>query len=65
MGQQGPSGRHPSLAPPQPPGGPSKLSDQQRGQLPKLLARGPAAFGFCGEVWTRGRVAQVIEQEFV
>ncbi len=47
-----------------PPGGRSKLSDQQRGQLPELLARGPAAFGFCGEVWTRGRVAQVIEQEF-
>ena len=55
----------PALRHHKPPGGPSKLSDQQRGQLPELLARGPAAFGFCGEVWTRGRVAEVIEQEFV
>ncbi len=47
-----------------PPGGPSKLSDEQRGQLPGLLGRGPAAYGFCGEVWTRRRVGQVIEQEF-
>ena len=47
-----------------PPGGPSKLSDEQRGQLPELLGRGPAAYGFYGEVWTRRRVAQVIEQEF-
>ena len=55
----------PALRHHKPPGGPSKLSDQQRGQLPELLARGPAAFGFCEEVWTQGRVAQVIEQEFV
>ena len=47
-----------------PPGGPSKLSDRQRGQLPELLSRGPAAFGFSGEVWTRRRIAQVIEREF-
>ena len=47
-----------------PPGGPSKLSDQQRGQLLELLSRGPAAFGFSGEVWTRHRIAQVIESEF-
>lgn len=46
-----------------PPGGPCQLSDQQRAQLPELLARGPVAFGFSGEVWTR-RVAQVIAQEF-
>ena len=47
-----------------PPGGPSKLSDEQRGQLPGMLGRGPLAYGFYGEVWTRRRVAQVIEQEF-
>ncbi len=46
------------------PGGQPKLNDRQRGQLPELLARGPAAYGFGGEVWTRGRVGQVIEQEF-
>ena len=46
------------------PGGQPKLNDQQRGQIPELLTRGPAAFGFSREVWTRGRVAQVIEREF-
>ena len=46
------------------PGGRPKLNDGQRGQLPGLLARGPGAYGFSGEVWTRGRVAQVIEREF-
>ena len=46
------------------PGGPGKLSQEQRGQIPGLLAQGPAAFGFCGEIWTRRRVAWVIQQEF-
>ena len=46
------------------PGGMPKLNVQQREQIPELLTRGPAAFGFSGEVWTRGRVAQAIEQEF-
>ena len=45
-------------------GGVPKLDAPQRAQLPALLARGPAAFGFAGEIWTRPRVAQVIEQEF-
>ena len=47
-----------------PPGGPSQLSGQQRAQLPELLTRRPAAFGFCGEIWTWRRVAQVIKIEF-
>ena len=47
-----------------PPGGQSKLNGAQLAQLPGLLERGAAAFGFCGEIWTRGRVAQVIEGEF-
>ena len=47
-----------------PPGGQSKLNGAQLARLPGLLERGPAAFGFCGEIWTRGRVAQVIEGEF-
>ena len=46
------------------PGRSSKLDPQQRDQLPELLARGPSAFGFSGEIWTRRRVAQVIEEEF-
>ena len=54
----------PALRRRQHPGGQPKLNDQQRGQIPELLTRGPAAFGFNGEVWTRGRVAQVIEREF-
>ena len=47
-----------------PPGGQSKLNGAQLARLPRLLERGPSAFGFCGEIWTRGRVAQVIEVEF-
>lgn len=47
-----------------PPGGPSKLSHRQLARLPELLRRGPAAFGFSGEIWTRRRVAQVIQREF-
>ena len=44
-----------------PPGGVPKLRARQRAQLP---ARGPAACGFAGEIWTPPRVAQVIEQEY-
>jgi transposase len=29
-----------------------------------LLARGPEAYGFRGDVWTRARVRAVIKQEF-
>ena len=47
-----------------PPGSRSKLSQEQRTRLPELLAQGAAAFGFCGEIWTRRRVARVIEREF-
>ena len=47
-----------------PPGGRPKLNDAQLAQLPELLERGPGAFGFCGEIWTRRRVVQVIEREW-
>ena len=40
------------------------MDDRQRERLPELLAQGPAAYGFSGEVWTRNRVVRVIEQEF-
>jgi transposase len=46
------------------PGAPSRLSEEQRSQLPELLARGAKAYGFRGEVWTCERVARVILQEF-
>lgn len=46
-------------------GGPKpKLSEKQLGQLPSLLEKGAEAYGFRGDVWTRPRVAKVIEQEF-
>jgi transposase len=46
------------------PGAPPKLPPEQLAQLPELLARGPEAYGFRGQVWTAGRVAQVIKREF-
>jgi transposase len=32
--------------------------------LPRLLERGPEAYGFRGALWTEGRIAQVIRQSF-
>lgn len=46
------------------PGVKPRLSAQQKAQLPALLAKGAAAYGFRGEVWTASRVAAVIEQCF-
>src|SRR3954470_7199533 len=46
------------------PGAPPKLSDEQLCLIPEFLWHGPEAYGFRGHVWTRGRIAQVIEQEF-
>jgi transposase len=46
-------------------GGPKpKLSKEQLNRLPELLARGPEAYGFRGDVWTRRRVGRVIQQTF-
>jgi transposase len=47
-----------------PPGATPKLTAEQRAQLPTLLAHGPEAYGFRGDVWTTKRVAAMIEQEF-
>jgi transposase len=41
-----------------------RLSDEQRAQLPNLLAQGAPAHGFTGDVWTAARVATVIERTF-
>jgi transposase len=46
------------------PGAPPRLSEEQRAEVPKLLERGAEAYGFRGEVWTCGRVAEVIRREF-
>ena len=46
-------------------GGPKpRLSEAQLKALPKLLARGAEAYGFRGDVWTRGRVGKLIKTEF-
>src|SRR3982751_2622174 len=41
-------------------GAPPRLSEQERARLPDLLAEGAQSYGFRGEVWTCGRVAEVI-----
>src|SRR5260370_19406756 len=46
------------------PGRPPKLSSAQKGLIPEFLWHGAEAYGFRGEVWTCGRVAQVIEAQF-
>jgi transposase len=46
------------------PGRQPKLSAEERAQLPGVLAQGAEAFGFRGQVWTSGRVAQVIKRQF-
>ena len=43
-----------------PPGAPRRLSAEQLPRLPELLHRGPPAYGFRGELWTRSRVAAII-----
>jgi transposase len=47
-----------------PPGAPRRLAPDQLARLPDLLHRGPEAYGFRGQVWTRPRVAEVIRVEF-
>lgn len=46
------------------PGRPAKLSEAQKRLIPELLWHGPGAYGFRGQVWTRARIAWVIEEEF-
>jgi transposase len=46
-------------------GGPKpRLSAEQLNQLPILLRQGAEHFGFRGAVWTRARVASLIQQTF-
>jgi transposase len=46
------------------PGRPPRLTPAQKRLIPEFLWHGPEAYGFRGEVWTRARVAHVIEEEF-
>jgi transposase len=47
-----------------PKGAVSRLSDEQKAQIPNILAKGAEAYGFRGDVWTASRVAVVIERTF-
>lgn len=46
------------------PGRRPRLTMYQKRTLPEFLWHGAEAYGFRGEVWTRARVARVIEEEF-
>jgi transposase len=45
-------------------GAPRRMSTEQLARLPDLLRRGAEAYGFRGQVWTRGRVAAVLQLAF-
>lgn len=45
------------------PGRPPFLSTRQKNLIPEFLWHGPEAYGFSGQVWTRARVASVIQEE--
>lgn len=53
-----------SLAAKPHPGPAPRLSDSQRQQLVKFLARGPKASGYATDLWTCSRVAKLIQQHF-
>ena len=44
-------------------GAPSRLTTEQKKQIPRLLEQGAEFFGFLGDVWTCARVAKVIHRE--
>lgn len=46
------------------PGRPPTLSPQEKDLIPEFLWHGAEAYGFQGQVWTRARVALVIQEEF-
>jgi transposase len=46
------------------PGAPCRLTAEQLARLPTLLHHGAEAYGFRGQVWTCGRIAAVVHQEF-
>ena len=54
----------PALRHRRPPGAPRRLATEQLARLPALLRRGPEAYGFRGQVWTRQRLAEVMRVEF-
>jgi len=57
-------GGAPALVHRMPPGRVSRLTAEQKAQLPRLLEQGAEAHGFLGNVWTTKRVATVIKEAF-
>jgi hypothetical protein len=45
------------------PGARHRLCAEQFAHMPALLHRGSGACGFCGQLWTRGRIAALIHLE--
>jgi transposase len=62
--EAGPGGRPGRTAAPESTRPTHRLTQEQRAELPRLLERGPEAYGFRGALWTEGRIAQVIRQSF-
>jgi len=46
------------------PGREAKLNEAQKAELVEILLAGPVNAGYRNELWTRGRVAEVIESRF-
>jgi transposase len=57
-------GDAPALAAKPHPGRTPRLSAKEIGKLLKLLLKGATAHGYSGQLWTLGRVAEVIERHF-
>lgn len=53
-----------SLKATNPPGNPSKLLEEHREPLRKILLKGAVAYGYKTDLWTLRRVADVIRKEF-
>jgi transposase len=62
--QRARAGGHEALRHRASPGAPRRLSADQLAGLPAFLHRGAEAYGFRGQVWTRARVAVVIQAAF-
>ena len=63
--QKSDRGRKPSaLKTGKAPGAASKLDARQKRRLLTLLASGPEAVGFAGQLWTCPKMAELIRREF-
>jgi transposase len=58
------SGGEVALRQRKPKGAPTKLSQDQKADLLSKLEQGAEAHGYAGDVWTTGRIAQLIQKEY-